>query len=332
MAEVLVGAGSLVVLAAGAAAAGWWLLAGIGLAGALAWLAAGLPPAGGRLATGTRAAARIGLLPLFGSAFAAYVVPSAPSWIAGVVVAVLVLARAAGLRPSAFTARWITGLLLVAGLGLIALCLAVPPVAQAEPGQHQGPAGVLLAAVVVVPLLVRPGDDRSRRPGDDRPPRSGEGRMRWWPGERWWSGERWWPAGPVVVLLALAAAALYQLGPFRLGLSATSLRDLLAAADAPALVTMLAAVAAVATVSAGLTALSSAQEEAGRWPVLGGGLVAALLATVLDPFQALRIAAVLALVELFAAVVLGRSVSTARGAVVVISSGILLIMLGTVWP
>ncbi|QFU87636.1 hypothetical protein YIM_12240 [Amycolatopsis sp. YIM 10] len=302
---MLVGAGSLVVLAAGAAAAGWWLLAGIGLAGALAWLAAGLPPAGGRLAVGTRAAARIGLLPLFGSAFAAYVVPGAPPWIAGVVVAVLVLAQAAGLRPSAFTARWITGLLLVVGLALIALCLAVPPVAQAQPGQHQGPAGVLLAAVVVVPLLVRPG---SAEPS------------------------RWWPAAPVAALLALAAAALYQLGPFRLGLSATSLRDLLAAADAPALATMLAAVAAVATVSAGLTALSSAQEEAGRWPVLGGGLVAALLATVLDPFQALRIAAVLALVELFAAVVLGRSVSTARGAVVVISSGILLIMLGTVWP
>ncbi|MBN6041805.1 hypothetical protein [Amycolatopsis sp. 195334CR] len=326
MAEVLVGAGSLVVLAAGAAAAGWWLLAGIGLAGALAWLAAGLPPAGGRLAAGTRAAGRIGLLPLFGSAFAAYVVPGAPSWVAGVVVAVLVLAQALGLRPSAFTARWITGLLLVAGLALIALCLAIAPVEQAQSGPHPGPAGVLLAAVVVVPLLVRPGED------------TGEGRSRWWPGEgrsRWWSGERWsrwWPVAPVAALLALAAAALYQLGPFRLGLSPTSLRDLLAAADAPALATMLAAVAALATVSAGLTALSSAQEEAGRWPVLGGGLVAAVLATVLDPFQALRIAAVLALVELFAAVVLGRSVSTPRGAVVVISSGVLLIMLGTVWP
>ncbi|AXB44148.1 hypothetical protein [Amycolatopsis albispora] len=303
MAEVLVGAGSLVVLAAGAAAAGWWLLGGIALAGALAWLASGLPHAGGRLAAGTRAAGWLGLLPLFGSAFAAYVVPGAPSWVAGVVVAVLVLAQALGLRPSPFTARWITGLLVVAGLALIALCLAISPVDQAQPAAPEGPAGVLLAAVMVVPLLRRSGSE-----------------------------SRWWPAIPVAALLALAAAALYQLGPFRLGLSATSLRDLLAAADAPALATMLAAVAAVATVSAGLGALASAQEEAGRWPVLGGGLVAAVLATVLDPFQALRIAAVLTLVELFAAVVLGRSASSARGAVVVLVSGILLIMLGTVWP
>ncbi|MGA6166895.1 hypothetical protein [Amycolatopsis magusensis] len=301
MAEVLVGAGSLVVLAAAAAAAGWWLPAGIALAGLLAWLAAGLPYAGGRLAAGTRAAARIGLLPLFGSAFAAYVIPGAPSWSAGVVVAVLVLAQALGLRPSESTARWITGTLLAAGLALIVLCLAIPPVEQAQPGRQPGVGGVLLAAVVVVPLLKRDKTDR-----------------------------RWWPAAPVAALLALSAAALYQLGPFRLGLSATSLRDLLAAADAPALGTMLAVVAALATVSASLGSLASAQEEAGRWPVLGGGLLAAVLATVLDPFQALRIAAVLTLVELFAAGVLGRS--TARGTVVVLSSGILLIMLGTVWP
>ncbi|GAB2751604.1 hypothetical protein [Amycolatopsis magusensis] len=301
MAEVLVGAGSLVVLAAAAAAAGWWLPAGIALAGLLAWLAAGLPYAGGRLAAGTRAAARIGLLPLFGSAFAAYVIPGAPSWSAGVVVAVLVLAQALGLRPSESTARWITGTLLAAGLALIVLCLAIPPVEQAQPGRQPGVGGVLLAAVVVVPLLKTDKTDR-----------------------------RWWPAAPVAALLALSAAALYQLGPFRLGLSATSLRDLLAAADAPALGTMLAVVAALATVSASLGSLASAQEEAGRWPVLGGGLLAAVLATVLDPFQALRIAAVLTLVELFAAGVLGRS--TARGTVVVLSSGILLIMLGTVWP
>ncbi|UJW36101.1 hypothetical protein L3Q67_21270 [Saccharothrix sp. AJ9571] len=303
MAEVLVGAGSLVVLAAAAAAAGWWLPAGIALAGLLAWLAAGLPHAGGRLAAGTRAAGRIGLLPLFGSAFAAYVIPGAPSWSAGVVVAVLVLAQALGLRPSESTARWITGTLLAAGLALVALCLAIPPVEQAQPGRQPGVGGVLLAAVVVVPLLKTYKTDQRRR---------------------------WWPAAPVAALLALSAAALYQLGPFRLGLSATSLRDLLAAADAPALGTMLAVVAALATVSASLGSLASAQEEAGRWPVLGGGLLAAVLATVLDPFQALRIAAVLTLIELFAAGVLGRS--TARGTVVVLSSGILLIMLGTVWP
>src|SRR5438067_1116938 len=80
--------------------------------------------------------------------------------------------------------------------------------------------------------------------------------------------------GAVAVLAAFAA--LYQLGSVRLGLSLTSLRDLLSAADAEAVQPLLTAVAVVATV---VPALAAGTEVRARAGVRGlAGLVLAAVA------------------------------------------------------
>ncbi|WP_158894978.1 hypothetical protein [Amycolatopsis anabasis] len=256
------GAGLLIALAVGASAAGWWLLAGIALAVPVALLR-------GR-AVRFGAAARLALVPLYASVFAAYLVPGYPVFAALAFLAVLVVADALGARIPDEWRGWIAGLLVLAAGVLVVLSVSIEPV-RVEPVAAPDIPGVLVAALVTLPLLT----GRPRR----------------------------WLAGSAVVALAVGAAALYQLGPTRLGLSVTSLRDVLAAADALALDPWLAAVVVLATVPAALDALGEAREAfALPRPRASAicGLVAALAAAVLAPVPLLFVAAAAAVVEVVA--------------------------------
>ncbi|HVW44211.1 MAG TPA: hypothetical protein VHC18_22970 [Amycolatopsis sp.] len=266
MAGVRLGAGLLIAVAVGAMAAGWWLPAGVLLAGVLAWCAARpapVPPRAEPLVGGARLASRLGLLSVFGSVFGAYLVPGNAALAAASFVLVVTVAEALGAAVPGFLRAWILGILLVAGAGLVAVCLAISP----EWGNGHGSAvtGMLAAAGVIFPLLYR----RESRPD-------------------------WWLAGSAGVALAVCAAALYQLGPVRLGLSGVPMRDLLAAVDGQDIEPLLAGVVVIATVPAALSAL---RDTRGELPPVAGGVLAAVGAALLDPAQALLLAGALALAE-----------------------------------
>ncbi|GAB3502279.1 hypothetical protein [Amycolatopsis cihanbeyliensis] len=275
------GAGLLVVLAAGAGTAGWWLPAGILLAGllALAVSPAGAAPVSGRRATlrsATGAVAELSCLALYASVFAAYLLPEVAAPAAIGFLAVVAAAEFAGLRVDGYYRRVITGLLLVAAVAFVALCLALDP-APRPPSVPPGVAGLPAAVVLAYPLF------------------AGAKRV----------------AIGTVAALAVAGAALYQLGPVRLGLSPTSLRDVLAAADARAMLPVLGAVVLLATVPAALLAVSGACRH--LEPATGGhrarvlALVpAAVLAGALGPTAVLLVAAVATLVAAAVTVASGR--------------------------
>ncbi|HJQ45195.1 MAG TPA: hypothetical protein VJ870_02570 [Amycolatopsis sp.] len=260
------GAGLLIAVAAGAAAAGWWLPVGVLLAAVLAWCAARqapVPPRAEPLVGGARLAARLALLAVIGSVFGAYLVPGHSSPAAAAFVLVVTAAEALGAAVPRFLRAWVLGILLVAGAGLVALCLAISP----ERGSGTGPAvtGMFAAAGVIFPLLYR------------REPKAS-----------------WWLAGSAAAALAVCAAALYQLGPDRLGLSGVPMRDLLAAVDGQAIQPLLAGVVVIATVPAALGVLGETHREL---PPMVGGVLAAVGAALLEPVQALLLAAAIALAE-----------------------------------
>lgn len=265
------GAGLLVAPAVGAAAGGWWLLAGVVLAGVLALLSARvvpIGPAGTWLTRGTHAAARLAGAPLFAAVFAVYLFP----WHARLAAVVFALAATvpavAGLSLPRYWRGWLLGVLLVSAAALVAVCLAIPPVSSPVAGTKlPGPSGALAAGALVFPLLTR------RR--------------------------SWWLAGSVAVTLAVCAAELFQLGPVRLGLSPAPVRDVLAAADGQAILPLLAGVVVIATVPATSEALSEAAVAfpRARWATIGCGLVATAGAALLPPASALWLAAALALAD-----------------------------------
>lgn len=280
------GAGLLVAPAVGAAAGGWWLLAGVVLAGVLALLSAGVvpvDPAGMNRVSpthATRTTARLAGAPLFAAAFAVYLFPWQPRLVAVVFTLAVTVPAAAGLSLPRYWRGWLLGVLLLAAAALVAVCLAIPPASSPVAGpagrgesKLAGVSGAFAAAAVVFPLLTR------RR--------------------------SWWLAGSVAVALAVCAAELYQLGPVRLGLSPAPVRDVLAAADGQVIVPLLAGVVVVATVPAALRAVVAAgasfpetrQPRRIRWAAVGCGLVAAAGAAVLSPTSALWLAAALALAD-----------------------------------
>ncbi len=264
------GGGLLVVLAAAAAGAGWWLLAGLVLAAIAASVTAGVPEPGDALVDRVVVAvARLSEVAVYAIAFGAYVFPAHRAPAAAAFAVVVAGAGFAGVKIPTIVVRITGGLLLAAGLVLVAVCVAVPPVGTADGLRPPDFAGVLVAAVLVLPFL-RP----ARR---DR-------------------------AGLWVLLLGafavLAAfAALYQLGAVRLGLSLTSLRDLLSAADADALQPLLTVVAVVATVVPALAAGTEVRARAGV-PGLAGIAVAAAAAYLLPVLPVLVVAGLATVFEL----------------------------------
>src|SRR5437762_14255083 len=99
--RVRLGGGLLVALAAGAAGAGWWLLAGLVLAAVAAGVTAGVPEPGDALVDrGVVAVARLSEVAVYASAFGAYGFPAHPgaaSPALGLVVAGSGFARLSGL-------------------------------------------------------------------------------------------------------------------------------------------------------------------------------------------------------------------------------------------
>jgi hypothetical protein len=278
-------AGLFIILAVAASWAGWWLLAAVVLAGCLAWVARRSTPRGrvGELL----AAVREWLLFVVSVTVPAAYLASAPTSVgtaevaylavvAGVVL-VAVAADALGANSSDRTSRWPVVLFGVAAAAFVAVCLAIPPAPQPITDSDPfSPFGLLVATTVVLPWLM--GLDRVRL------------------------------AVGTVAGLAVGAAALYQLGPIRLGLSVTSLRDVLAAADAAALTSMLIAVAALAGLTSAVGCAGRLRQagerltgggNTGRWS--GAALVAvggaAIWAAVLGPVSAVLLAGAVALTE-----------------------------------
>jgi len=184
-------------------------------------------------------------------------------------VVVVAGAGFAGLKVPTIVVRIAGGLLLAAGLVLVVVCVAVAPVGTADGLRPPDFAGVLVAAVLALPFLRPLGKENA--------------------------GLRVLLLGAVAVLAAFAA--LYQLGAVRLGLSLTSLRDLLAAADADALQPLLTAVAVVATVVPALAAGTQVRTRAGV-PGLAGLAVAAVAAYFLPVLPVLVAAGLVTVTEL----------------------------------
>lgn len=268
------GAGLLIALAVGSAAAGPWVLVAIALAGLLAFAALRTPVATGPATRWTRALAELARVVVFATAFGAYVVPDSPGLAAAALVLVVTAVSLAGISLPDYARRWIVAALVLAALLLIALCLAIQPVGVVAPLEPPPPGGLLLATLVMFPLLVRRPSARAA----------------------------WWIGGSAAVALGVAAVALYQLGPNRLGLSATSFRELLSAADAADFTPLLLVAVVLATVPAALGSFTEA--KAGVAPTtaltLACGLVAAVASAFAGPVIALAVAAALAFGEVVA--------------------------------
>jgi hypothetical protein len=282
---VRLGAGVLIALAVGAEAAGPWVLAGIALAGLLAlgslWTVQSGHAAGN--ATGSvagravGAAADLARVAVFASAFSAYLLPSQPGLAASALVAGVAAADLVGVRVPDGLRRWITITLVLAAAVLVGLCVAISPVRVAIATGAPSVPGVLLATAVMFPLLM---PDRREH---------GVGRV----------------CGSTVVALAVAGAALYQLGPERLGLSPAPLLDVLAAADASAVAPLLTVVVVVATVPAALTTFTEAAIRLAdgaarerRSITVACGVVTAAVAALAGPAIGLVLAAALTVAEL----------------------------------
>ncbi|MGH3520195.1 MAG: hypothetical protein ACRDQ7_22990 [Haloechinothrix sp.] len=280
---MLLGAGLLIGLAAGAAAGGWWLLGGVAFAAALAGLSAWTNAAQWPL---LRAAVLIALAAMLALTFSAYLVPDNEVLAAVVLIALVMAAILLGAEVPRYGRRLLVGVLLLAAAGFVAVCVAVEPPRNEDVGvpvpipyqEVPGVVGVLSSAVVLFGLFTMVDRGLPRR---TILLRIGTG---------------------AVAALAVTGAAFHQLGPIRLGLSPTSLRDALAAADAAELTTLLDALVVLATVPALLVVLSSARDElaTGREAqraalMVAAGAASALLVTVSAPGGALLLASTLAL-------------------------------------
>ena len=192
----------------------------------------------GGLYLGSRAAAAAAIAGCFG----AYVDPNAPALPALAVLVLAVAADAAGLRLPKAVTRALTVFVLVVLAVIVAACFAIPPPPPTgapiptgtpgldDPGELLPAAGVLFFAFL--------GFERVTAPGADQPVAS-QRRLRW--------AIPLLLGAALVTYLAVGAAVLRQLGPTRLALSATPLRDALDAADGTALDPLVTIAAMVAT-------------------------------------------------------------------------------------
>ncbi|MEV6900246.1 sulfatase [Amycolatopsis sp. NPDC051372] len=268
------GGGLLVVLAVGAAGAGYWVLAGVVLAAIAAGVTARLPPLGDTQAERwTGGITRLALVAVQAIVFGAYVVPAQPAYAAAGLVVVVAVTDFAGLRLPAALVRWLTIVLIAAAVVLIVLCAVVAPVVTTSPIAAPDVAGVIVAAVVTLPFLLPVAADRVTL--------------------------RALTLGGLAVLVTIVA--LVQLGPDRLGLSATSIRDLLYAADAGQLQPVLTVVVVLATVPAALTTYTDARERYAPdkgWLAAAGAVVTLAAALFATPYAVLVVAGLGTVLEL----------------------------------
>ncbi|HEX9338130.1 MAG TPA: amino acid permease [Pseudonocardiaceae bacterium] len=259
-----IGAGLFAGLAPASSLAGRWLLVAMVVAAIAAWCcccstcdqSGAFPGSGGgyrytrellgrwpgRMAGGLYLASRAAAAAALSGCFGAYVAPDRPVLPALAVLVLAVAADTAGVRlPRAVTRALTVFVLVVLGL-VVAACFAIPappptgvPIAAGTPGLDN-PGELLPAAGVLFFAFL--GFEQVTAPGADQPVASAR-RLRW--------------AVPVLLAVSLAtylavsAAVLRQLGPTRLAISATPLRDALDAADAGALDPLVTVAVMVAT-------------------------------------------------------------------------------------
>ncbi|WP_406628757.1 sulfatase [Amycolatopsis sp. WGS_07] len=264
----------LVTLAAGAAGAGYWVLLAVVLAAAVAAGSSRLPaladdPAG-RIVGGLSRLAQIVVL---AQAFGAYVFPLQPGYAAAALVVFVAAADFAGLRLPDLLVKWVSGVLLAAGAVLVAMCLAVAPVPRTGGIGTPDAAAIVVAALFLLPFLIpEPGQRITAR-----------------------------ALGLGLVAVVVTAVTLFQLGPIRLGLSGTAMRDLLSAADAGQLQPLLTVIAVLATLPAAFTTFVGARQRfapSGGVPVAAGALLAAAAAAFAPLSAMLLVAGLGAVAEL----------------------------------
>lgn len=266
-AGTMLGAGLFTGLAPAAATAGHWLLAGAVLAALIALCSAfsttdhgrAAPRTGvgyrytreqlgrwpGRVAGGIFLVGRLATAAALAGCFGDYVMPGSPV-LAGIAVLVLSCAvEAAGFRPSRGLTRALAGLLFLAVLALVTVCLLSPPGLPAMVNQPSSVdnAGELLpvAGVMFFGFL---GFERVTMPDLDQPGLSRRALLLVVPAL----------IGLVLgAYLLVGAAVLHQLGPVRLATARTPLTDALAAAGAAGLAPLASLAAATATAAGLLT-------------------------------------------------------------------------------
>lgn len=316
----MTGAGVFLGPAPAARAAGAWFLLGIpvaaiavslcvsGLIGhdsdgpAYLGIRFGLGVTAARMSSSLYLAGHIAAMAAVARAIAQYLLPSAARGFAAMVILVAVLVSTMGMRIRG-RSGWYWLALSVVVLGLtVALCLAIAPAPVATPLPHSVLGVTSAAATMFFGFL---GFERLAATG---------GRAR---------SAVWRDAVIAVVLMTLlmtitGAALLYQLGPARLGLSPAPITDALGAAAAGEVTPLLGGGIALAMVPALLAALESFRDTAvavvdasdlprllgrtGRTGTpylldLSAGVVAAVLAQVLAPTQAINLAACCVLVH-----------------------------------
>jgi APA family basic amino acid/polyamine antiporter len=251
------GAGLLVGLAPAASVAGWWLLAGL-------VLAAGLTVLCGLSGSDSRAWVPATLGRIFGAAAIAsasglYLLPSNPKLAAVGVLAAAVVLVTLGFRPPAKLVGMAVGVVLAVLVVFVVACLTIAPPrpAIAPPPGDPGTGDLMgLPVAIVLMFFCFLGFERASATGRRAPILITIGIA-------------------LVVHLAVAGAALRQLGGARLALSSAPLRDALAAADASGLSRMLSAGVAVATLLALLGVLTDLRDTHGRLLVPVAGVAAA---------------------------------------------------------
>lgn len=249
-----VGAGLLVGLAPAADLAGSWLLAGLVLAALIA-LACGLSTSD--KATPLLVLGRSAGAAAIAAAFGRYLVPEHPAVGAVAVLAVTTALAAAGITPSRTLVRAGAVLVIAVLVVFVAACFAIAPPANASGSDNPG--GLPAATALLVFGFL--GTDRKLRTGRHRIITIG---------------------AALLVYLAVAAAALRQLGSARLALSAVPLRDALIAADASGIDRVLTVGAALATVLALLSVLSDLRADTTPVLTVAGGAAAVLGTLVLN--------------------------------------------------
>lgn len=272
----MLGAGLLVAISPAAAAAGSWLLLGIviafiaalcgafstsdqsrrfiGIGGGYLYSRHQLGVLPGRMAGSTALVGRIVAGAAIAGTFGVYVVPQHPVMAAIVVSLIAAAADALGVRPS----RGVTlAVLLITLVGLalfVAVAFAIaPPEALPLPADVEGtdnPGGLLAAAGLMFFGFL----------GFEQVTSSSEAE---------YSVRQLHVAIPVMMVgtlvatVAVAGAALHQLGGPRLALSPAPLMDALAAADAQSIQPLIAGVAGIATLFGLLTAIGSIRRTLG---------------------------------------------------------------------
>lgn len=273
---MLIGAGLLAAVTVAASAGDRWLLPGILVAAAAAaavgWWGRPAP-------SPVRAVAWVALAAMAARTFAGYLMPDHRVLAAVLAVGVAAAAVAFGVGVPVPARRLVTGFLLVAAAGFVAVAFGVDPPPSPEAAATTRPTGLLFPAVAVFGLFAVGEPDAPRR--------RALGRI----------------AVAAAAACAVVAAAAHQLGVTRFALSDVPIRDALIAADAAALGTMLDVVVVVATVPALVAALAAARDDIGspgRLPhaavAVLAGAVAAALAAVAGTVACLLIASTVALV------------------------------------